>query len=94
MTTVEYVPVHPLTSVPVTAYVEVEAGHTTTGLTLPPGGLLQIYETTLPVAVSVVQLPGQIGFVDVEMLIAGLGFTVTRAEFILVHPLPSVPVTV
>jgi hypothetical protein len=47
-----------------------------------------------PLAVKVVEVPGQMGFADAEMLTVGPGFTVIRTEAVLVHPVASVPVTI
>lgn len=54
---------------------------------------LQLY-VEAPLAVSEVLLPLQIVVEAGEMVIVGVGFTVTVTVAVFVHPLPSVPVNV
>jgi hypothetical protein len=87
---------HPLASVPVTVYAILEVGLAVTDDPLvaerPVEGD-QLYVDP-PDAVKVVDDPEQTVNDDAAIVIVGFGFTLTATVDELVHPLPSVPVTV
>jgi hypothetical protein len=84
------VPVQPAV-VPVTVYVVVVAGETVTGFPVPRPPLHE-YDVA-PLAVSVVDVPEQIGLTLADMETVGFGFTVTVTVAVPVQP-AVVPVTV
>jgi hypothetical protein len=91
-----FVFVQPLASVPVTVYVVVVVGLAETIVPVVGDNPVEgdhMYEDP-PVAVSDVDCPiqrkGAVGFIDM----VGFGLTVTVTDALLVHPIPSVPVTV
>lgn len=83
--------VQPFTSVPVTVYVCVDAAVNATPFVTPP---LHVYETP-PVPFSVTAVPAHTVVPgDAVEPIVGCGFTVMVIVAVLLHPIPSVPVTV
>ena len=92
VTVVFAVEVHPLTSVPVTVYVVVEAGASLTGDPDKDPGIQEYVDA--PVAESEVLSPEQIVAGIAEAFTVGSGLTVIVIVSVLVHPLPSSPVTV
>ena len=88
--------VHPFASVPVTVYVVVVVGLAVTVAAVvddKPVAGLQLY-VVAPFAVSDVLLPSQIVADAGVTVTVGLGFTVIVTVAVLVHPFPSVPVTI
>ena len=90
VTVTDVVPVHPAALVPVTVYVVVEAGDTTSGLLVDP--VLHKY-VFAPAPVSVELSPIQIAAGDALAVTVGSGFTVTVTNAVPVHPAALVPVT-
>lgn len=86
------VAVHPLAEVPVTVYVVVAVGFTVTEVPLRDPGI-QVY-VLAPEPVRVVELPEQTVVEDAEADTTGLLLTVTVTVVVLLHPGPSLPVTV
>ncbi len=83
---------HPFASVPITVYVVAVVGLTTiTGVVDPPGDQLYVLP---PDAVRVALCPLQIDAEVPVMVMVGVAFTATAEVEVLVHPFPSVPVTV
>ena len=83
---------HPGPFEPVTVYVVVDAGVTTTDVPLSEPGI-QVYDV-VPLPVSVVLPPGQIEVLDAVAVTVGCEPTVIVIVFVPVHPFAAVPFTV